>query len=240
MRNVEGCSLSFDDGVVEAVIDRGEENLFTTEMCAVLAECLEAPPKGSHLFHLRAAGPAFCLGRERSAGDLATLQSETAALVRLNMAIEKSSLVTIAEVGGNAAGYGVGLVALCDISIAAPSVQLWFPEVHLGLTPSIVLAWLAGKVGKRQALLLTATGTKLGAERAAQIGLITEIASSDQTLSEHVGKCLSTLRGLSPRVHVEIKRFLSVTAGMTSAEAYELALPKLVVAGLERLHGQPI
>ena len=59
MLGVEGLRLSSSGGIVEAVIDRGDENLFTVEMCQALASTLLAPPEGAHILHLRAEGSAF-------------------------------------------------------------------------------------------------------------------------------------------------------------------------------------
>jgi methylglutaconyl-CoA hydratase len=236
MRNVDGCHITLDReaGVIEAVIARGSENLLTIEMCEALSDCLEAPPPGAHIMHIRAAGRVFCLGRERLATDLPGLQRETAALVRLNMGITASWLVTVAEVQGDAAGFGVGLAALCDISIAAPSARMSFPEVRMNLAPSVVLAWLPGLVGRTQAFMLTATGRELTAQQANEIGLITEVAPSDQTLSEVTNHWIASLRQFSPRVHGEIKRFITETRDMPLGAAYELGALQLIVAGLRR------
>lgn len=234
MTNVDGCQVTFENGIIEAVVDRGADNLFTTEMCDALSACLEAPPQGAHVLHIRAEGPAFCLGRERLGKDLRGLQRETAALVRVNTAITASRLVTVAEVQGDAAGFGVGVAALCDISFAGPSVKMRFPEVGMNLTPSIVLAWLPGVVGRKQAFLLTATGMEIDARRAKEIGLITEVAASDETLPHVTRECIASLRQFSPRVHGEIKRFLTQAPHLPDGAAYELGALKLVIAGLTR------
>lgn len=234
--DADGLSLSLDGGVVDAVVDRGDDNLFTVGMCEELARCLTDPPPGAHVLRLRANGPAFCLGRERSAVGAAALREETATLIRLNRAIAASSLITVAQVQGDAAGYGVGLAALCDISIAAPSARFWFPEVGMGLAPSIVLAWLGPAVGRRQALLLTATGEAIDARRAAEIDLITEVAGDGGPAAVADAR-IETLRQHSPAVHADIKRFLASTARASEADAYELALEKLTNAGLTRQLG---
>lgn len=232
-----GLRLALDDGTLDAVVERGEENLFTVEMCAELSRWLADPPAGAHVLRLRASGRAFCLGRERSAVGAKALRQETEALIALNRAIAGTRLITVAEVQGDAAGYGVGLAALCDVSIAAPSARFWFPEVQMGLAPSIVLAWLRSAVGRKQALLLTATGAAVGAERAAELGLITEVAPDDAGLAPAVAACVAALRRHSPEVHTDIKRFLASTVGWTDDQAYELALEKLTNAGLTRQLG---
>jgi methylglutaconyl-CoA hydratase len=235
--SVEGLRLTLDDGTIEALVDHGDGNLFTVEMCDELSRWLLSPPGGAHVLRLRTAGDAFCLGRERSAVGAAALHAETAALIRLNRAIAASDLITVAEVQGDAAGYGVGLAAICDISVAAPSARFWFPEVEIGLAPSIVLAWLAPTIGRKQALLLTATAKPIDARRAAELDLITEVASSDGELAAAASAHVEALRSHSPAVHADIKRFIARVAGWTIDEAYDLAAEKLTNAGMARQLG---
>jgi len=232
MERVDGLEIFSNDGVYEAVIDRGEGNLFTAAMCDALAACLTEPPLGAHLLRLRAKGPIFCLGRERTAVGERALRKETEALIRLNEAIRSSPLITVAEIQGNAAGYGVGLAALCDIAIAAPSTQFRFPEVDMGLAPSIVLAWLGPMVGRKQALLLTATGEAVDARRAAEIGLITEVTADDESLSASVDARINALRTRSQAVHRDIKGFLTMSSGMPPSTLNSFAAEKLINASL--------
>ncbi|MGH8867486.1 MAG: enoyl-CoA hydratase/isomerase family protein [Actinomycetes bacterium] len=231
---VDGLEVRLDDGVVDVLLDRGEGNLLTVEMCTALSDCLRHPSPDAHVIRLRARGPSFCLGRERTANDVAALRSETGALIDLNRAIGETRLVTVAEVGGDAAGFGVGLAALCDVSIAAPSAGFRFPEVDIDLAPVVVLAWLPSLVGRKQAFHLTATGRRVDARRAAELGLLTEVAESDDTLEKTVDATVSELRARSPRVHAEIGAFLRTRAGLTEAQAYDLALDKLVLGSMAR------
>jgi methylglutaconyl-CoA hydratase len=235
MRGVDGFEVAEQDGIVEVLIDRPPENLFTVEMCDALTDCLLDPPSGAHVLRLRAANEVFCLGRDRAAADVSTLRRETASLIRCNQALVESPLVTIAEVQGSAAGYGVGLACLCDISIVASSATFSFPEVRIGLAPAIVLAWLSRMVGRRQAFLLTATGEQISAARALEIGLITEVVPSPAVLGDAVTRRIAALRELSPQVHTEIKRFLSVESALSGdGQAYEFAADRLILGALAR------
>lgn len=128
----EGLDVTVDGPVIRAVIDRGDANLLTTAMCEELTELLATPPPGAHVLRLAARGPSFCLGRERRGRSLEELRHEVTALVGLNRALRKSPLVTLAEVQGDAAGFGVGLATLCRVSVAAPSKNLM-----CGLNPII-------------------------------------------------------------------------------------------------------
>ncbi|MQA84036.1 MAG: enoyl-CoA hydratase/isomerase family protein [Streptosporangiales bacterium] len=231
----EGLRLSQpDDGVVRATIDRGEENLLTGQICDELAAFLREPPSDAHVLVLAPRGPNFCLGRERRAKTVAQLREEVGALVALNRALRTTRLVTVAQVTGGAAGYGVGLAALCDVAVAAPSARFWFPEVDIGLAPAVVLAWLPRLVGSKQAFLLTASGRKISAVQAAEIGLVTMVAPADDALEQTVRDEVAALRKHSSRVHGEIKAFLRAGEDLSEDQTYDLAVEKLILASVER------
>ena len=95
------------------------------------------------MLRLRAAGEVFCLGRERAGstpGESAFGKPD--ALVGLHRALRRTLLATIAEVHGDAAGFGVGVLAACDVAVAFSGASLWFPEVGIDLAPALALAWL--------------------------------------------------------------------------------------------------
>lgn len=229
---VPGLELTIDRPVVRAVLDRGDGNLLTTGMCERLAGLLLDPPAGTHVLRLAARGPSFCLGRERRATEVGALRREVGALVALNRALRRSPLVTVAEVHGDAAGFGVGLAALCRVSIAAPSARFWFPEVEIGLAPVVVLAWLPRAVGPKRAFDLTATGRRISADEALGLGLLTAVAPSDDALAATVDDYLATLLKHPATAHAEMAAFLEASADLTQDQADELASQKLVLAWL--------
>ncbi len=231
---VEGLALSFERGgrVLRATIDRGEDNLMSMAMCEALTGVLLAPPDGCHVLHLRAEGPNFCLGRDRGGRGVDVLRAQATTLVALNRALTQGQLVTVAEVAGGAAGFGVGLAALCDVSVAAPSARFWFPEIEAGLAPTVVLAWLPRMVGRAQAFRLTATGDEVGAAQAERIGLVTSVAEDDGVLSERVREKIDSLLRHSLRPQLEIRAFLAAAAAADQPTVDRLAVDRLVLGSL--------
>lgn len=230
----DGVTIERDGAVVRVVLDHGDANLLTIDSIESLTALLVDPPEGAHVVHIRAQGPNFCLGRERGANDVDGLRRESEALVALNQALGDGRVVTVAEVAGGAAGFGCGLAALCDISFAAPSASFWFPEVNIDLAPAVVLAWLPRRIGRAQAFRLAATGAAVDAQRAADLGLITEVVPSDDALPKVVAAEIDALLTRNPRVHREIKAFLHATNDMSEAQAYRFALDRLVIGSLRR------
>jgi methylglutaconyl-CoA hydratase len=226
------------DGVLDVVIDRPPDNLLTVDLCAELTELLQHPPAGAHVVVLRAAGEVFCLGRERAGATPADLAFETRVLVALHQALRSSPLVTIAEVHGDAAGFGVGLIAACDVAIAVSDAHFWFPEVGINLAPALVLAWLPRVVGEREAFWLTATGERITASGAREMGLVNEIVSGADGLAKEVAERVAALRARNPRIHSEIKDLLRAFRSLDEDQALELSVDRLVVGALRR--GEPV
>jgi methylglutaconyl-CoA hydratase len=222
------------DGVIDVVIDRPPDNLLTVGLCAELTELLLNPPPGAHVLRLRAAGEVFCLGRERAGATPAELRAETRTLVGLHRALRDTPLVTVAEVNGDAAGFGVGVLAACDVAVAVSSASLWFPEVGIDLAPALVLAWLPRIVGERQAFWLTATGESISAARAMELGLLNEVVSSPELLAKDVQARVDALRTRNPRIHGEIKDMLRAFRSLDEDQALELSVDRLVVGALRR------
>lgn len=222
------------DGVLPVELNRPPGNLLTMPLCRELTDALLNPPDGAHVLRLRASGGVFCMGRERAGSGAAELREESVALVGLYRALRQTRLVTVAEVSGDAAGFGVGLVAACDVSVAVESARLSFPEVEIGLAPSVMLAWLPRVLGEREAFWLAATGQPLSAVRAAELGLLNAVVASVEDLRRDVDERVTELRRRSPRVHAEIRALLSAGRALTEDQALELSIDRLVVGALRR------
>ena len=223
------------EGILEIELDNGPDNLISIAMVERLTELLLHPPAGAHVLRLWASGSAFCLGRERAGTTPDDLHSETEVLVGLQRALRRTKLVTVAEVRGDAAGFGVGLLAACDVAVSVSTAKFWFPEVGIGLAPALVLAWLPKIVGERQAFWLTATGEKITAERAVELGLLNAVVAGPVELSKDIDERIAALRERDPRLHTEIREMLQASRSLDEDQALELSIDRLVVGSLRRL-----
>lgn len=99
---------------------------------------------------------------------------------RLMQTIERFPKPVIAMVNGFALGGGLELAMACHLRIAARSARLGQPEVNLGLIPGFGgTQRLLRLVGRSAALELCLTGTTIDAERAHQLGLVTQVVDPD-------------------------------------------------------------
>jgi methylglutaconyl-CoA hydratase len=89
------------------------------------------------------------------------------AVQRLNVA----PVPTVALVQGGCFGGGTGIIAACDVVIAADNALFSIAEVRWGLHASIIIPQLADAIGERQLRRYALTGERFGAEEAVRIGL---------------------------------------------------------------------
>ena len=233
---VQGLSFEQDGPVLTVRLDSPEGNLMTMDMCDALVEVLSAPPDSVHIMLITGAGDQFCMGRERTAATPEDLPAEVRRLVALNEALTATRLVTVARVHGDAAGFGVGLAALCDVALATRAAQLGFPEVRIDLAPALVLAWLPRMVGRRAAFWLTASGAQVCGEEAVRIGLLNDVVADSDALDTAVERAIAMLSAGQPRVHTEIKAMLNSVESLSQQQSYELASDRLVLGSLRRRH----
>ncbi|SFL49971.1 enoyl-CoA hydratase/isomerase family protein [Geodermatophilus ruber] len=223
------------DGVVVADVDR-PDHLWALDDLRALAGLLTDPPEGAHVLRVRSRGAAFCLGRERGGTSTApgAVRGEAETLVSVTRAFRRTRLVTVAEVQGDAAGFGVGVVAACDVAVAVADARFSFPEVGIGLAPALVLTWLPRLVGERQAFWLTATGEQVPAARALELGLLNAVVAAPEELGKDVDERVAVLRSRSPRVHAEIRDMLRAFAAVGEDQALDMSIDRLVVGSMRR------
>lgn len=231
---MSGLTIERDGAVIRAHIDAGPGNLFTPEMTLELAALLQTPPEHAHVVHLSASGPEFCMGRAPFRPGVGPLLEDVDALVALVDALQRTSVVTVAEVAGDAAGFGVGLVALSDVAVAAPGVHLSFPEVDAGFAPALVLTWLGDVVGRRRAFWLAATGVRVPAGEACEMGLLTHVVDDAASLSAAASSIVDQLCAKAPHVHAQIKELVRLYASVPEDQRGGIASDRLALGALRR------
>jgi methylglutaconyl-CoA hydratase len=93
------------------------------------------------------------------------------AILRLN----ETPAPTVALVQGGCFGGGTGLIAACDVVIAADNATFSIAEVRWGLTAAIIIPQLSDAIGVRQVRRYALTGERFGAAEARRIGLVHEV-----------------------------------------------------------------
>jgi methylglutaconyl-CoA hydratase len=162
-------------------------NAFDAELIAELTNALEqlTNDAGVRVMVLEAEGASFSAGADLNWMRGMATASEDAnridslALARLMRALDELPKPTIAKVQGAAFGGGVGLVACCDIAIAAGSAKFGLTESKLGLLPAVISPYVIAAIGPRQARRYFATAEIFDAAEALHIGLLHQVVNAD-------------------------------------------------------------
>lgn len=155
--------------------------MFDAMLAELRAETLK--PR-ARVLRVRARGKVFCTGRERAGRGAKSVRAEAARLIKFKRAVRTSSLISVAEVQGDAHGFGMGLAIVCDFPLVADHVSLCFPEMRHGLAPAAIMAYLGEYALPRFAFPLVLFGEPFTPHRALQIGLISQVCAADQVSSE--------------------------------------------------------
>ncbi|HXW42173.1 MAG TPA: enoyl-CoA hydratase-related protein [Xanthobacteraceae bacterium] len=100
--------------------------------------------------------------------NIAVSRATAQAIWRLNA----TPVPTVALVQGACFGGGTGIVAACDVAIAAEDAVFSIAEVRWGLTAAIIIPQLNDAIGVRQVRRYALTGERFDAAEARRIGLI--------------------------------------------------------------------
>lgn len=133
----------------------------------------------------------------------------------------------IAAVNGYAFGGGCEYAMNCDIIIAGKDAKFAQPEVKVGLVPGLGgTQYLPRAIGLYPAMLMLLTGSAISAEKAATLGLVSEVV--DGRADERAIEIATEISKLPPLTVQTIKRVVR--------QGTEVALP--VALELERLAHQ--
>jgi enoyl-CoA hydratase/carnithine racemase len=143
---------------------------------------------------------AFSAGGDLSGGFVdAPLadHGDRSALADLVRAMRRCPKPIVARVNGHALGGGLGLVAACDIAIAADHARFGTPEIAVGLWPMMITSVLKPLVPRRSLLEMMLTGRRFDTAEAVELGIINRAVSSAD-LDRSVDLTVAALAEQSP------------------------------------------
>jgi methylglutaconyl-CoA hydratase len=128
----------------------------------------------------------------------------------------------VAVVRGPARAGGVGLLAACDVVVAAESATFAFSEVRLGLVPAVISAVVLPRMVPHVAHRLMLTGQAFDADSAAAGGLV-DLVVPDADVDGEVRAQLVHLTAGAPTALAETKRLLRGGTRLDFEELLELS-----------------
>jgi enoyl-CoA hydratase len=143
-----------------------------------------------HAIVLTGAGPGFCAGADLSefkdltATDQPLVERRAQLTMSLHEIFPRLTKPVVSAINGPAIGGGAGLALAADIALMAESAQLAYPEVRHGIVAAIVMPNLVRQIGRKAAFELVATGRKIGAHRALELGMVNRVVPDAELMGE--------------------------------------------------------
>jgi len=116
----------------------------------------------------------------------------------------------------------MGLVAACDIVVAAEGARFGFTEVRLGLVPAVISPLVLRRVPPGVARRLFVTGERFDALLARDLGLVDEVVPPE-TLDDTIQRRLAALMDNGPEAVAACKRLVDRLAPINWDETLPLA-----------------
>jgi enoyl-CoA hydratase len=180
--------IESDGGVAVVTVNRPDVRnalrIETVDELRATLEDLRRDPKALAVVFTGAGDSSFVSGRDIK--DLYKLTRNDALQHRLSNLfrdIENFERPTIAAINGYALGGGLEFALCCDLRIAAENAVLGLPETRLGIIPAAGgTQRLPRIVGLGVAKEMILTGRTLDAQRAYQVGLVSEVVPASKLL----------------------------------------------------------
>ena len=181
---------------------------------------------------LSGEGKAFCAGEDltwmkRMAGfTMEESRRDAAELADLFRLLDECPKPVVGRIHGAALGAGVGLVAICDVAVAAEETLFGTTEVRLGIIPAVISPYVVRKIGESHAREWFLTGSRYDAHEARRIGLVHAVTSEASLASVTEGVLDALLLG-GPQALAEAKRLAQIVGHLPPREQQALTVQRI-------------
>ncbi|HVE10789.1 MAG TPA: enoyl-CoA hydratase/isomerase family protein [Paraburkholderia sp.] len=208
--------------------------MFDAMIAALRSEAIEPVAR---VLLLRATGTAFCKGRERAGRDAASIHAEVARLIEFKRLLRSTSLISVAQVQGDAFGFGFGLAILCDFAIVSSEARLAFPEMKAGLPPAAIMAYLGRYALPKRVFPMVLFGDPLSPATALEAGLITQV-SEPGLLASATDTLIERIVGLNEGGARQCKAFFQAAEENALEQNFRFATETLTVSSLRLMQNR--
>ena len=212
--------LAAENGIGVIWMNRADvRNAFNETMIGELTQAFQSADEDESIraVVLAGHGPAFCAGadlnwmKKMSGYSLKQNLADALELAAMLNTIYMMKKPTVARVHGPAFAGGMGLVAACDIALAAQEAEFCLSEVKLGLTAATISPYVVAAMGERQARRYFLSAERFTAAEAFRIGLVHDLATTQQ-LDASVNALLAHLLAASPAAIAASKELIRAVA----------------------------
>lgn len=186
---------------------------------------------------LTGAGSTFCAGADLKwmAPDRtvspAEAQQDAAHLLEMFRTIDTCPYPVIGRIPGDAYGGGIGLIAACDIVVAAASATFAFSEVRLGLVPAVIAPFVLAKTGDSFVRRFCLTGEPFSASLAREGGLIHDVVEP-AALDARIAALAEQISHRAPQAVRETKALLRRLRCLSAEERWKACIEENIRARL--------
>lgn len=210
-------------------------NAFDETMIDELHGAFATLDASSRVVVLAGQGPVFCAGADvqwmKRSRDYTEAENarDARAMAMMFRAIDECPRPVVGRAAGVALGGGSGLLACCDIVVAAEGTQCGFTEVRLGIVPANISTFVLPKIGARAARRYFLTGERFDAAEARRIGLVHEVVP-EADLDAAVARIAAELLKCGPQAVATAKEIIRAVAGAPRDEAIDYTVKTIARA----------
>ncbi|WP_439813810.1 enoyl-CoA hydratase-related protein [Zavarzinia sp. CC-PAN008] len=210
-----------DGAVFRIAINRPHKrNALNPDVIAAIADGLRAAagdPEARAILLTATGDKAFCAGADLATGT-ATFAYEyhrpNLPFADLLRTAHQVNLPIVGRINGACVAGGMGLLALCDMAVAADTARFGLPEVKIGMFPMQVLSVLQRLVRPRDLAEMCLTGELFDAAHAREVGLVNYVVPAAE-LDAKVAWLLDRVLDKSPTAIRRGKYALRAIVDMT-------------------------
>lgn len=228
------------EGGARVTLNRPERrNAFDAPMVAEICKTFETlgQDHAVRTIVLTGSGPTFCAG-----ADLAWMgtdrivsapeaQQDAERLLTMFRTIDDCPCPVIGCIHGAAYGGGIGLIAACDITVAAATATFAFSEVRLGLIPAVIAPFVLAKTGDSFVRRFCLTGESFSAGTAQAAGLVHDVVEP-AALDAHVASLVERMTHLAPQAVRDTKALFHRLRHLSQEERWKACIEGNVQARL--------
>jgi methylglutaconyl-CoA hydratase len=198
--------VEVEKGLARVTLNRPDRrNAIDDRMVGELCESFEELGRNPsvRVIVLTGSGSTFCAGADlawmESDGALAAAvaQKDAERLMSMFRSIDECPSPVIGRVQGSAFGGGVGLIAVCDVVVAAEDITCALSEVRLGLIPAVIAPFLLRKAGESFVRRYCVTGQSFPVSVAHRFNLVHDVVAK-AALDGRVGELVDAVMRSAP------------------------------------------
>jgi len=224
----ETISVDVADMIATITLNRPERmNACSLDMAGEINDALASSMGDARCLVITGAGRGFCSGADLSARGERSISGGEGSYIALTrhynplmMNLARLNMPIVTAINGAAAGVGCSIGLCGDFVFAGKSGYFLQAFVNIGLVPDGGASWMLPRlVGKARATEMMMLGEKIGAEKAADWGLIYKCVEDDVLQAE--ARALATRLANGPTVSYAVMR-KNILTGLENSYAEQL------------------